>query len=201
MTFQQREIARGLFLHSLFEQIERRVAVGMSFKDAVRRASQRRNARLFKRGALARKTLGNLYRTWRGGGRTPEILRRRYKPGRTRLPVALLIHFCDRLLGSPVISAHAVFTAMLDDWRRGIALPGLVSCNVRRKSAARSTAPEFPSYQTFQRALASGNAGEYRRRAEKARRAARELSSLRDFIEARRNTLQASCAITRTICR
>src|SRR5690242_16853771 len=128
------EQARCQFLHRLFEQVEARLSAGITFAEAIRRAGQRRNIRAFKHGKLSRGSLIRLFYSWRKN-RSPAAFLLHYKPGKTRIPVALAEEFLSRLAAERVVSAATVMHSLRTDWRLGRSVPGLGTWRdyVRRK--------------------------------------------------------------------
>ena len=193
------EDERSAFLHLLCQEIADGRAAGMTVWQAVRRARRHRRASLFRHGRLSCSSLLRCYYAWRRE-RTPEVFLRHYKPGKPRVPVALVLEFLNRLAGERVVSAATAMRSLRSDWQMGVSIPGLGTWRayVRRtrgESALRATPPAFPcSYHTLCRYLAPKNPEAYGRRAAAALRAQRELNRFLDFIESRRRDLEARTA-------
>jgi hypothetical protein len=136
-----------------------------------------------------------LYR-WRQN-RSPEVFRRNYKPGKPRIPAALVSEFLNRLAGDRVLTAADVMRSLRADWCAGRSIPGLGTWSeyLRRlhgELASGATPPRFPfSNRTLVRYLAAGKPGAWQRRIIAARRAQRELERFYAYIEARRSDLES----------
>lgn len=190
----QREAARCAFLHHLCGQIEQWRVAGATVKQATTRARKMRRRLLFKYGRLSRSRLTNLYYIWRRQPTAATFLRN-YKPGnfRTRVPLALIEEFLNRLAADKVVPAKAVMRSLRSDWRSGKPIPGLGTwqeyCRRRHGDASpRTVAPPFPvSATSFYGFLSTSTPAAYHQRIVSALRAQRELNRFLAFIEARRN--------------
>ena len=198
-TVNATESARASFINRLCQEIEASRAEGKTIWQAIRRARRHSRARLFRHGRPSLGSLVRYYYTWRRE-RTPEVFLRHYKPGKPRVPVALVLEFLNRLAGERVVSAATAMRSLRSDWQMGVSIPGLGTwraylLRTRGESALRATPPAFPfSYRTLCRYLAPKNPEAYGRRAAAALRAQRELNRFLDFIESRRRDLEARTA-------
>lgn len=172
-----------------------KIREGLSARAAIRLAARHQRARLFKRGHLSRPRLTVLLYRWRQN-RSPEVFWRGYKPGKPRIPAALVSEFLNRLAGDRVLTAAAVMRSLRADWAAGKSIPGLgTSAEYSSRlhgELSPAAAPRFPfSNLTLVRYLGAGTPKAWQRRIIAARRAQRELERFTEFIEARRSELEA----------
>jgi len=183
------------YLHQLCGWIEMKIREGLTARAAIRLAARHRRMRLFKHGHLSRPRLTMLLYRWRRN-RSPEVFRRHYKPGKPRIPAALVSEFLNRLASDRVVTAAAVMRSLRADWLAGRSIPGLGTwaeyLHRLHGELASAAPPRFPfSNRTLVRCLGAGRPGAWQHRIIAALRAQRELERFTNFIEARRGELEA----------
>lgn len=188
------EAARCRFLDRLCRDIERAIEGGLTAQAAVSKAAGRQRRKLFKHGRLSRSRLTVLFYAWRKS-RSPEVFRRNYKPGKARVPLALIEEFLNRLEGGKVVPAAVVMRSLRSDWSLGRSIPGLGTWKdyVRAHhglDCIRVSAPRFPvSSRTLFRVLEGNRPGEYRRRIQAALAAEAELVRYARLLDAARKRI------------
>lgn len=191
VTPTRNEDARAAYLHTVFVGVERAVKGGKQVRTALLAALRPQRVRFFRNGRLSFPQAKRLFYRWRKA-RTPEILRRRYKPGVQPRSTEFVDAFLRRLDNDASVSARDLHRQYETEWQNGRTIPGFGTwrqwCKTKRITRPRRGAvPPFPvSYSTLSVYVRTSKPHEYRRLHRKLMKAKADLAK---FIDGRRAAL------------